>query len=118
MTTRPSLPREFKVVFIGTLVNRAGTFVEPFLILYLTTQRGFSPSGAGLILAAYGVGALASAVTGGWLADMVGRRTTLALSLFSSAASLVALGSARGVTEIAVASLLVGLFGDMYRPAS
>ena len=118
MTTRPPLPREFKVVFVGTLVNRAGTFVEPFLILYLTTQRGFTPSGAGLVLAAYGVGALASQVTGGWLADKIGRRTTLALSLMSSAASLVALGMARGTAEIAVAALLVGLFGDMYRPAS
>jgi MFS family permease len=118
VATRPPLPREFKVVFVGTLVNRAGTFVEPFLILYLTTQRGFSPSGAGLVLAGYGVGALASQLAGGWLADRIGRRTTLALSLFSSAASLVALGAARGTWSITFAALLVGLFGDMYRPAS
>jgi MFS family permease len=115
---RPPLPRAFKVVFVGTLVNRAGTFVEPFLILYLTTQRGFTPSAAGLVLAGYGLGALASQITGGWLADRVGRRTTLATSLLASAVSLAALGAARGPAAITAAALLVGLFGDMYRPAA
>lgn len=118
MTRRPPLPREFHVVLIGTLVNRAGTFVAPFLILYLTTQRGFSASGAGVVLVGYGVGALASQVVGGWLTDRVGRRTTLALALLSSAASLIALGAARGAVGITVAAAVVGLFGDMYRPAS
>jgi MFS family permease len=116
--TREPLPREFRVVFAGTLVNRVGTFVEPFLILYLTSQRGFTPAQAGLILAAYGLGSMASQVVGGWLTDHVGRRATLAGSLFASAASLVALGAARGAVAITVAAVLVGLFGDMYRPAS
>jgi MFS family permease len=38
--------------------------------------------------------------------------------MFASAASLVALGAARGALAITVAAVLVGLFGDMYRPAS
>ena len=119
MTThREPLPREFRVIFVGTLVNRVGTFVEPFLILYLTTQRGFTPTGAGAVLAAYGIGAMASQLTGGFLADRIGRRATLAGSMFASATALGMLGFARGTWEIAAAALFVGLFGDMYRPAS
>ena len=115
---RGELPRTFWVVFVGTLVNRAGTFVEPFLILYLTTQRGFSPAEAGLVLTVYGLGALCSQLIGGWLADRVGRRVTLAGSLVASAASLLLLGSATTTATLMAGALLVGLFGDMYRPAS
>ncbi len=113
-----SMPREFRVVFVGTLVNRVGTFVEPFLILYLTTQRGFSPAAAGLVLTGYGIGAMGSQLGGGWLTDHVGRRTTLAGSMFAAAVSLALLGVARATPAIVLAAFLVGLFGDMYRPAS
>ena len=115
---RGELPREFWVVFAGTLVNRAGTFVEPFLILYLTTQRGFSPASAGLVLAVYGAGGLVSQLVGGWLTDRIGRRTTLAGSMCAAGASLLVLGSARTTPALVIGALLVGLFGDMYRPAS
>jgi MFS family permease len=115
---QPPLPRVFRIVFVGTLVNRLGSFVSPFLVLYLTSDRGLSPSAAGTVIAFAGLGGLASQVTGGWLADHVGRRSTLALALFSTSASLVLLGGARTIPAIATGALLVGLFGDMYRPAS
>jgi len=117
-TGQPPLPRVFRIVFVGTLVNRLGSFVSPFLVLYLTSDRGLAPSTAGTVIAFAGLGGLASQLTGGWLADHVGRRTTLALALFSTSASLVLLGSARTIPAIAAGALLVGLFGDMYRPAS
>ena len=115
---QPPLPRVFRIVFVGTLVNRLGSFVSPFLVLYLTSDRGLAPSTAGTVIAFAGLGGLASQLTGGWLADHVGRRTTLALALFSTSASLVLLGGARTIPAIAVGALLVGLFGDMYRPAA
>jgi MFS family permease len=115
---RDELPRTFWVVFVGTLVNRAGTFVEPFLILYLTTQRGFSPAEAGIVLTVYGAGALFSQLVGGWLTDRVGRRATLAGSMLASAASLLLLGAATTRVSLMLGALLVGFFGDMYRPAS
>lgn len=116
--SRARLPREVRVLVVGTLINRAGTFVEPFLVLYLTAERGFTAAQAGLVLAAYGLGALASQLVGGWAADHLGRRTTLITALLLSAASLLALGVARGTAALTAAALLVGLFGDMYRPAS
>ena len=115
---RGELPRTFWVVFVGTLVNRAGTFVEPFLVLYLTTQRGFSPAEAGLVLGVYGVGGLSSQLVGGWLTDHVGRRATLAGSMLAAAASLILLGSATTIGTLGAGALLVGFFGDMYRPAA
>ncbi|WP_272474133.1 hypothetical protein [Baekduia alba] len=40
-------PHAFWSIFAGTLINRVGTFVEPFLALYLTSSRDLSPARAG-----------------------------------------------------------------------
>lgn len=112
------LPRPFWVVWTGTLVNRLGTFVEPFLVLYLTQIRGLSIAAAGGVLTLLGVGGLFSQPVGGWLADRVGRRATLAGGMWAAAAGMLLLGAARGPALIAFAALLVGLTIDLYRPAS
>lgn len=112
------LPRAFWFQWVGTLVNRLGTFVEPFLVLYLTSARGLSPGQAGVVLAGYGAGALVAPVLGGALADRVGRRATLVGGMLAAAAALLALSAARDPLHIAVAAGAVGLAGDLYRPAS
>jgi hypothetical protein len=54
------------VLFGGTFVNRLGTFVMPFMTLYLT-HRGFSVPQAGLALAMYGIGGVAAQfLAAGW----------------------------------------------------
>ena len=114
----PPLPRAFWLVWAGTLVNRVGLFVEPFLVLYLTSQRGFSPAHAGVALTFFGAGAALSQVIGGWLADHVGRRQTLAGGMVGCAASNLALGASRGFALICVAALVAGIGSDIYRPAT
>ena len=63
------LPPAFLCLFAATLVNRLGSFVVPFLALYLTDARGLSAADAGVILAFYGGGAIACQPLGGILAD-------------------------------------------------
>ncbi len=115
---RTRFPREYWVLWAGTLVNRAGTFVEPFAVLYLTSARGFTAVQAGIAITFYGLGAAVSQLIGGWFADRVGRRATLFWGLVAASASLALLGAARGLPQICVAAVLVGLCGDLYRPAS
>src|SRR5919202_567030 len=55
-----SLPPAAWVLFGGSFVNRFGTFVTVFLVLYVT-RLGYSASEAGLALSAYGVSRPASA---------------------------------------------------------
>jgi len=112
------LPRDFWFLWSGTLVNRLGTFVEPFLALYLTRERGLSVSTAGLVLALLGVGGLLSQGIGGTLADRIGRRPTLAVGMFSAAAAMLLLGSVRGLALLLIGTFLTGLTLDIYRPAS
>ena len=116
--TRAPLPRVFWWLWVGTLVNKLGAFVFPFLVLYLTTDRQLSTAVAGGVLFCLGLGAVVSQPLGGWLADRVGRVRTLSVSLVAAGISLAALGTARELPALVAAALLTGLFADMYRPAS
>ena len=111
------LPRPFWFLWAGTLVNRTGSFIVPFLALYLTGERGFSVAQAGLVLTVHGLGAAVSQPVGGVLADRLGRRRTMVLGLASSAVALLVLGAARSLPELVVAALAYGLCLDLFRPA-
>ena len=112
-----ALPRAAWVLFGGTFINRFGSFVLTFLVFYLTS-RGYSAASAGLALSAYGIGSMAASVAGGHLADTIGRRNTIALSMFSSAATMLALSQATGIRWIVVLTALAGFTAELYRPAS
>src|SRR6185436_18682216 len=75
------LPRDLWVVAIASLVNRAGTMVLPFLVLYLTRELGFSATRAGFALAVYGAGSIVSAPIAGRLSDLIGPLPIMRFSL-------------------------------------
>ena len=111
------LPRPFWYLFGGTLLNRAGSFIAPFLSLYLTGSRGFSVAETGVVLSLLGLGSAISQPVGGILADRIGRRRTMVTGLLSSAVALLVLGAADGLAGIAAAALAYGLCLDLFRPA-
>jgi MFS family permease len=112
------LPRQFWWLWAGTLVNRTGSFVAPFLAYYLTKSLGHSAGFAGLVAALNAVGAAISAVIGGVLADRVGRRVTLIGAQVAGAATMLALGLVHTAAWIAVLAFVVGLANNAYRPAN
>ena len=111
------MPRAAWVLFAGAFVNRLGTFVLPFITLYLTS-RGYSVPQAGLGLAAYGLGAMGAQGVGGLLADRVGRRNAIALSSFGGAGLTLSLVWVNGLWEIVGVVALLGFVAELYRPAS
>ncbi|MFT3693641.1 MAG: MFS transporter [Kofleriaceae bacterium] len=112
-----SLPPVYWTVWVGTLVNRAGAFVAPVLTYYLTDKRNLSLTTAGLVVASWGVGAVSASLVGGMLADRLGRRATMALSLFGGASMMLVLSQASSLVTITIATMLTGFVGDLYRPA-
>lgn len=109
------LPRPFWVLFAGTLVNRTGGFVLAFLAIYLTDARGFTAAQAGIIVSAYGLGAIAAGPIGGAVSDRVGRRVTLVVSLVGGGICMMALGRV-GAGALAGMAVVTGLLYEMYRP--
>jgi MFS family permease len=112
-----ALPRPAWILFAGTFLNKFGSFVVPFLALYLT-RRGFTTRDAGVAIGAYGVGQLLASLFGGHLADTYGRRKTIVLSMFSAGVAMMLLSQARELWSIVLLTLLAGLTGELYRPAS
>src|SRR5215471_5435244 len=112
-----ALPRGAWILFFGTFLNKFGTFVLPFLTIYMT-RLGYSAAEAGLGIGAYGIGSLCASFTGGHLADRLGRRKTIVLSMFSGAAAMVCLAQVRSLSLIVLFAGLAGLTSELYRPAS
>ncbi len=111
------LPRQFWWLWTSTLVNRLGGFVVTFLALYLTVDRGYSTSYAGLVAALFGLGSAVASLVAGVLTDRVGRRPTLVVAQLGTALFTAVLGFTDGPVAIAVVAFLVGLFSNASRPA-
>ena len=106
------------VLLIGTLVNTVGSFLMLFLTLYLT-QKGFEPFHAGLALGAWGAGRIAGAFIGGTIADRMGYRFAMALSMFSTAALITALIGAANAGNpwlVVLAALAAASLNGIWRP--
>lgn len=113
-----ALPRAVHVLCLGTFVNRAGTFLVPFLTLYLTSSLGLGSAFATQAMGLYGFGGIVAALTGGALADRIGRRTVMMISLLGAASLLAFFGRLTSPPAILAAVLAFSFLGEMYRPAA
>ncbi|MGW8975271.1 MDR family MFS transporter [Streptomyces platensis] len=111
------LPPQFWWLWTSTLINRLGAFVATFLALYLTVERGYSASYAGLVAALHGLGGVISSVGAGVMTDRLGRRPTMLIAQLSTAASVLLLGFMTNPVAIAVVAGLVGMASNASRPA-
>ncbi len=111
------LPPTYWLIWSGTLINRLGTFVVPFLTLYLTVQRAIPVSQAALMVSLFGAGSFISQLSGGELTDRLGRRPVMLMSFFITPIFMIALGLARDILLISISTFIVGFFTDLYRPA-
>jgi MFS family permease len=112
------LPRRAWILFAVNLVNSSGAMVIFFLSLYLTRNLGLSPARAGQALSLYGVGSLAGAFLGGWLADRIGSITVQKASLAVCGVLLIALGQVRSIWGILPLLFGLALFAGMLYPAN
>jgi MFS family permease len=115
--TFSGLPRAAWVVFAGTLVNRLGFVVTPFLVFYLGS-RGIDTSQVPYVLGALGAGGLVGPAIGGLLADRVGRRSTMLAGLIGTAFAHGLLFAAPNVGTLAFAALLLNGAASMVNPAA
>lgn len=111
------LPRAFWWLWASTLVNRLGAFVATFMTMYLTLDRGYSASFAGLVVALHGLGGVLSSLAAGVMTDRLGRRPTLLAANVSTAFSVALLGFMEHPAAIAAVALLVGMTSNASRPA-
>jgi len=113
-----SLPPAVWLVFATTLVNRAGTMVVPFMVLYVTRYLGVRPALGGLALTVYGVGGLVSGPIAGQLCDRFGSFAVLRGSLLVSGLILLIFPVAKHFETFLAITLVWSLVAESVRPAS
>jgi len=118
ITLLARLPLAVRLLVLGTFINKAGSFIVPFLTIVLRREFQLSDETAGALVAAYGFGSIISILVGGTLTDRLGRRSTLLVSLFGSGLVAVAMGMAPSLRVFVPLLVLFGFIADLYRPAS
>lgn len=113
-----NLSRTVYILCVGTLVNRAGTFVIPFLTTYFHKELHWDEKSSTFATGVYGVGALAAMLIGGQLADRYGRKLMMMCALCGSATGLVIFSAVTATWAVMGALLLFAVVGEMYRPAA
>ncbi|MFC8954669.1 MFS transporter [Streptomyces sp. NPDC057101] len=111
------LPPVVWTIFAGTIVNRLGYLVTPFLVFFLAS-RGVTGAETSYVLGALGAGNLLGPAVGGVLADRIGRRPTMLIGLIGASAAQGALFLAPGVWTMAAAALLISAAGSTVSPAA
>ena len=111
------LPQVVWVLAGGSFVNNFGSFVVPFLMLYLV-HRGYGTGVAAAAVSAYAGGKIAAGPLGGRATDRLGPRACVAASMTGSAVTTVALAVVNGPGPILVTAALTGLVSQLYRPAT
>jgi len=112
------LPREIWILVSATFVNRAGTMVLPFLVLYLTRTLHVSGGKAALALTTYGIAALMAMPVAGWLTDRAGALTVMRGSLFCTGLLLLMYPLAHRFASILAISFLFAILNESVRPPS
>lgn len=113
-----ALPRELWILSCATFINRLGTMVLPFLLVYLTRHLGFTATSAGSILAVYGGVAIIAGPISGRLCDRVGALVMMEGSLVASTGVLLVFPLFRSWGAVVVMTMLFSAANEGFRPAS
>lgn len=112
------LPLQVRILCLGSLVNRAGSFVLIFLTIYASEEMGFGIFFATACMGVFGLGSMLGSLLGGHLADQIGRRVVMLIALMGGAALLLILSLMQNRLGFITTVGLFALVGDMYRPAA
>src|SRR5271156_3720073 len=113
-----NLPREMWILSAATLVNRSGTMVLAFLVLYVTHTSGVTPARAAIALMVYGVVALLAMPLTGISSDRMGPLPIMKASLFLTGFLLLLFPLAKSYSAILLMTFAFAVLNESVRPAS
>src|SRR4030095_5119225 len=112
------LPRAVWVLAGALLVNRAGSMILAFLVLYATRDLGLSAERAGLAVTGFGLGALLAAPISRRPADRFPPLTIMQASLVFGGLVAMLLTWAKTFWALAFGVLMWAALSEAYRPPS
>ncbi|MFY9221239.1 MAG: MFS transporter, partial [Blastocatellia bacterium] len=111
------LPKELWLLSATVLINRAGTMVLPFLMIYLTKALNIPVQKASLALIAHGIGGILTAPLAGRIADHIGASKIMKISLVLSGITLFFFPFIHNFTAIIAITFIWSIISEAFRPA-
>jgi MFS family permease len=114
--TYSGLPKSIYVIFFARIINSMGSFVHPFLTLFLTKNLGLGIETVGLFLMMAAFSSIPGSLLGGKLADHIGRKKIIII--FQGLAALCLIPCAFLGKSIIIPYLLIlsSFFGGAAQP--
>ena len=110
------LSRSIYVLFGAHIVNSVGSFVYPFLTMFLTQRLGMAEGLAGLLITLSGLSFIPGSLIGGKLADQIGRKKVLVTAQLLAAACFIPCGFLGESMAIPVLIILADFFHGFSHP--
>jgi MFS family permease len=114
--TYSGLPKSIYVIFFARIINSMGSFVHPFLTLFLTKNLGLEIETVGFFLMMAAFSSIPGSLLGGKLADHIGRKKIIII--FQGLAALCLIPCAFLGKSIIIPYLLIlsSFFGGAAQP--
>ena len=113
------LERPLLILLLGVLLSHLGTLmVMPMLPIMLKMNEGLTLGQIGIIFAAIAIAFQLGSITGGILADRIGRRFIIGLGAFITAMGLIGFAVFSGFFLFLVAAVIVGLGTGLNAPST
>jgi len=100
------------------LINRSGTMVVPFMVIYCTQSLGFSITQAGLIMGLFGLGAIVGAFIGGRITDKLGFYPLQVCALLTGGIMFMVVGYLQTFLSLSVGVFILSVCNESFRPAN
>ncbi len=115
-TTYRTYPRQFWLLFWGMLLNSTGaSMVWPFLLLYVSKKLDLPLTTIASLLTISTIASVIASFVAGQIADRVGRKGVMVVSLFVDALNFLLLARADSYAEFAILLAMRGFSNPLYR---
>lgn len=112
-------PRAFKILVASALIeNVAFGLIIPYLTIYMVQDLLIEETLAGVVLAAYTISGVPAVILGGMMADKIGRRIVLLISLSLMSVTMMLYFFANGFVTLMAIVLADSFVGSLYMPAA
>jgi MFS family permease len=111
-------PRAFWIYNLIVFIDRLGGFMlYPFFALYLTQKFNIGMSTVGILFAIFSISGMVGSALGGALADRMGRKVVIIISLVLSSLSALGMGFAPTLAIFIAVVAIVGTLSSIGHPA-
>ena len=111
-------PRAFWIYNLIVFIDRLGGFMlYPFFALYLTQKFNIGMSTVGILFAIFSISGMVGSALGGALADRMGRKVVIIISLVLSSLSALGMGFAPTLGIFIAVVAIVGTLSSIGHPA-